>query len=100
MMKQSKQAWFLLSNNKLLLRGHVQLIIVMQTCTRRRTLCVCMFPIHCENKFWLLRSYYIYTIFGHIGVNTTEMWRTMASNSILSIPTVSWVGYYCNAQFA
>ena len=54
--------------------------LTMLTCTRH-TLCVCMFPIHCETKFWLLCCYYSYTgtIFGHTGVNTSGMWRTVAS---------------------
>ena len=53
-------------------------LLTMLTCTRH-ILCICMFPIHCETKFWLLSCYYSYTIFGHIGVNTTGMWRTVAS---------------------
>ena len=36
-------------------------------------------PYTVKTKFWLLCCYYHYTIFGHIGVNTTGMWRTVAS---------------------
>ena len=53
-------------------------LLIMLTCARH-SLCVCMFSIHCETKFWLLCCYYSYTIFGHIEVNTTGMWRTMSS---------------------